>query len=195
MKNSVAQQKGELRRRLLQMRKQLSVSQREQYDLQIAQNLFTIKEYKNCKTLLCYASLPDEVSTDFITQHSCSLGKKIALPKCVPETKQLRFYIVKSWEDLQPGHCRIMEPVPEKCEELTDFAHSICLVPALSIDNRGFRLGYGGGYYDNFLSSYNYTSIGLIYSFMQSDSLVYDVHDRAVDYIVTERGVICTKNY
>jgi len=76
--------------------------------------------------------------------------------------------------------------VPEKCRLLTQYNNSVCIVPGLSFDYDGFRLGYGKGYYDRFLSGFDGDSIGLCYGECVCKRLPHGRYDRAVDVLVTE---------
>ena len=67
---------------------------------------------------------------------------------------------------------------------------TLCILPALAYDAQGNRLGYGGGYYDRFLSNFAGTSVLAIYSFLYADSLPTDNFDKQADKIITEKGVL-----
>ena len=84
----------------------------------------------------------------------------------------------------------MLEPIPEKCRKLNDFTSSVCIVPALVYDKQGFRLGYGKGYYDRFLSGFHGVTAGLIYSDFVVKSLPRGRFDKASDIAITEKGVI-----
>ena len=90
--------------------------------------------------------------------------------------------------ELIPGSYSIPEPAAD-CETLTDLSGSICLVPGLVFDNEGYRVGYGKGYYDRFLSRYPFTKIGIVYSDLILDKVPRGRFDRRVDILVTERGI------
>ena len=82
----------------------------------------------------------------------------------------------------------IPEP-PEHLPEITDFNGAFCVVPALAFSKNGQRLGYGGGYYDRFLSDFDGVSAGLCYSDFFINKLPAEKHDIALDIIVSEKGV------
>ena len=87
------------------------------------------------------------------------------------------------------GAYGIPEP-SDKMEVVTDFSECICIVPGLVFDLSGHRLGYGKGYYDRFLKDFTGYSVGLVYSEFILDKLPCEPTDRAVDLMITERGII-----
>ena len=99
------------------------------------------------------------------------------------------FFFIKSYDDLSPGKYDIPEPVPEKCEQVRDFSSGLCLVPGLSFDYQGYRLGFGKGYYDRFLSRFGGITAGICYAKCTVSELPRGVYDRAVDILITERFI------
>ena len=80
----------------------------------------------------------------------------------------------------------MLEPRVPGCEKLEDYTGSLCIVPALMYDLKGYRLGYGGGYYDRFLAGYTGYTIGLTYRRNILRFLHYGRFDVPVDMVVTE---------
>ena len=128
-----------------------------------------------------------EVDTRLLIQRSWALGKTVALPRCVPGTNEMEFFILTSFAQLEEGSFGVMEPRPERCELLRDFSDALCVVPALVYDKKGFRLGYGKGFYDRFLSEFNGESIGMIYSGCVADEIPHGKYDRTVNAVITEK--------
>ncbi len=131
-----------------------------------------------------------------LINHCLRLGKKLACPRCNDMDGHMSFYYVNSSSCLQTGSYSILEPtgdcLPVEEDVLTD-GKTVCIVPGLSFDSFGMRLGYGKGYYDRFLRSFGGRSIGLCYESFLSDRLPTAEHDIGVDIIITERGVYCPK--
>ena len=128
-----------------------------------------------------------EVDTFRIIERALADGKAVAVPRCVPGTRQMEFYRINSVEELAPGTFGVLEPIPGVHELLHDFSDSLCIVPALSYDWHGYRLGYGKGYYDRFLSKYEGVMIGICYSDCVQRKLPHGRFDRPVELLVTER--------
>ena len=184
--------KSELRKKAREKRKQ--VSDREISDERIAEKLFSLDEYKAAKTVLIYVSLDDEIKTDSIIKEALKAEKLVAVPFCFDCAGNMGFYLIKSLDELEAGSFGVLEPNIKTCERLENFSDSIIIVPGMTFDKSGFRLGYGKGYYDRFLSAYNQISIGLCYDEMLVSSLPRDEFDKNVDIIITQSEIIRCKN-
>jgi 5-formyltetrahydrofolate cyclo-ligase len=135
-----------------------------------------------------YAPTGSEIDITPIARHAWSLGKKVAFPRCNISDRTMDFKYVDSLDALCIGEYSILEP-PASAESVKDFSRSICIVPGLLFDREGFRVGYGKGYYDRFLSNYNETRLGLVYSDFILDYVPRGRFDRSVDTLVCEKGV------
>lgn len=180
--------KNQLRLELKTARK--AVADRTDKDLKIANMLFSLNLYRQADLILCYASLCDEISTDYIITHSLSLGKRVALPYCLSNNGLMNFYEIKSLSDVAVGTFGVREPVIEKCEPINDFSNSLIIVPALAYDNKGYRLGYGKGYYDRFLQKHSLNSIGLCYNSFIQKEIPINQYDKSVDFVITENAIL-----
>ncbi len=179
--------KSQLRDKYKQMRRDLSPEEKAQKDASIAQRVFRLWQYRENHILLTYVSTAIEVDTHAIIKQALADGKRVAVPRCVPGTRSMEFYFIDSLEDLAPGAFGVLEPPPDPSRLLTDFSAGICLVPAFSYDWNGFRLGYGKGYYDRFLSRFEGNMIGICYSEYIRPHLPHGRYDRAVELLVTDR--------
>ncbi len=187
MIKDIRPEKNALRASSLEWRKNLTRNEKQRMDFKIQNKFLNLWKFRDVRTVLVYCSKPLEVDTSFIIERALSVGKMVAAPRCVPGTRDMEFYIIRSRDDLVSGAFGVMEPDPEKCELLRDYTSSVCIVPALMYDRSGYRLGYGKGYYDRFLSAYNGACVGLGYSSLIKDDLPHGKYDRKVDIIVTEK--------
>lgn len=178
--------KAALREKYRSIRAAMTEDEKKSYDEAIAQQVRRLWQYEKNDTLLIYVSTPIEVDTHAIITQALADGKKVAVPRCVAGTRNMEFYYIRSLDDLEPGSFRVLEPVPERTELMTDFSHGLCIVPAFSYDWSGFRLGYGKGYYDRFLSRFEGNIIGICYSSCVQRSLPHGRYDRPVELLVTE---------
>ena len=107
----------------------------------------------------------------------------------------MKFFFINGMKDLEPGSFGVLEPVPEKQQELysavtqDELSKSICVLPGLGFDLSGNRLGYGKGYYDRFLSNYPGKTIGVCYTGCLKTLLPHGRYDRMIDILVTEKFV------
>lgn len=85
------------------------------------------------------------------------------------------------------GSFGVLEPAPDPDKKIEQISNALCVVPAFCYDRFGFRLGYGKGYYDRFLSAYEGRLIGICYQECMSSRLPHGRYDRAVELVVTEQ--------
>ncbi|HEX3025631.1 MAG TPA: 5-formyltetrahydrofolate cyclo-ligase [Clostridia bacterium] len=185
--------KKELRQSLREIRRRLSPEEKARLDQSVFENLIRTEEYRKAQAILCYVSVRDEVDTLRVIGHALETGKKVAAPICIPEGNRMEFHLISSIDDLKIGHFGLLEPEPKPQTLFYPAKLDFCIVPGLSFDRLGGRLGYGGGYYDRFLSKYRITAAGICYSSLISKIILptgrYDV---PVSIVVTDRAVIRT---
>ena len=187
---NIKEQKNLIRNEYKEKRKALPIDERERMDKEICKSFLTLSSYRFADTVLLYSPLKYEIDTLAIATDALSKGKRIAYPRCI-ENNRMVYHYVTSAEDLLPGMYGIREPrqdLPLFESEQTN--HAICVLPAIVYDKRGYRLGYGKGYYDRFLSSFKGTKTGLIYSDFILDEIPRGHFDLKSDAIITEKGVI-----
>lgn len=187
--NDIREYKNGLRSFYRQKRQAITGKERENMDSNILNRVTRLNQYKNAKLVLAYVSVRDEVDTRNLINRALQDGKKVAVPRCVPDTRLMEFYYINSLDELEPGMFGVDEPVPEKAELVTDFSNSVCILPGICFDKKGFRLGYGKGYYDRFLCNYECSTIGLCYSVCTRFNLIHGKYDRRADIVVTEKYV------
>ena len=104
----------------------------------------------------------------------------------------MEFYSISSFDDLESGAYGIYEPKKE-CLKITADENTVCIVPGLAFDKSGFRIGFGKGYYDRFLSEFKGESVGLCYDECFSDILIKDKFDMCVSAVITETCIYKTR--
>jgi 5-formyltetrahydrofolate cyclo-ligase len=105
----------------------------------------------------------------------------------------MRFFAVDGLDGRVYGEYRgILQPVEDTSRELTDYSDCLCVVPALAFDTQGYRLGWGGGYYDRFFEAYpSIFKVGLAYSSSTTRTPIpRDGHDVPVDVVVTDKSIV-----
>lgn len=178
--------KLELRRHYRTVRKNMSAEVKAQCDDAISNSFLNCKAYKDCETLLAFVSTDVEVNTKTIISTALLDGKRVAVPKCRAEKGKMDFYLIRSYDDLEKGYYGILEPKINECELLRDFSNSLCLIPGLAFDKDGYRLGFGGGYYDRFLENYTGIAVGICYSNCIGDKLPVSEHDIPIRLLITD---------
>jgi 5-formyltetrahydrofolate cyclo-ligase len=176
-----------LRQKYRQLRIDLDPAEKARRDETIARRVTSLWQYQRCRLFLVYVSTAIEVDTYRLIEQALADGKTVAVPRCVPGTRQMEFYRIQGIDELEKGMFGVLEPLPREENLIKDFSGSLCVVPAFSYDWYGFRLGYGKGYYDRFLSRYTGTMIGICYSDCVQRKLPHGRYDRPAELLVTER--------
>lgn len=159
-------------------------------DKKICNKLLNLWAVRETETFLCYVSTPIEVDTRNFINILLESGKKVAVPRCEGGQSEMNFYYINSLDELSAGSFGVLEPTPQKEKMVTQTENTICIVPAFMFDKSGYRLGYGKGYYDRYLSRYKGSTIGICYGKNITDELFHGKYDRTVDMIVTEKQII-----
>jgi len=140
---------------------------------------------------MIYLSVGWEVDTWTIARDLETRGKEVYVPVVQRHPRALLVKRLYSREDLVPAAFGILEPGP-KAPTIGPEQLDLVVVPGLAFSEQGFRVGYGGGYYDRFLATTTAKSAGLVYRSFVRD-LPTDPWDHPVDFLVTEEGVIGRK--
>ncbi len=159
----------------------------------ISQDLLKFLLSHRYEKIAFYMAKGKEVSLSKAIGKSFEEGIKVYLPKTWLKERRLTFHRVYSFSDLVPGPFGLLEPNPRN-EEVHGNALEVIVVPGLAFDVKGYRLGYGGGFYDRVLKATRALKVGVCYSFQLVESLPVEPHDVPVDIIITEDGIIqCQK--
>jgi len=189
--DTAALEKQRLREEHLAAREALSEQERSVLDDRITQKLLAISEYVEATTVLTYVSVSSEVSTRMFIECALRDGKTVAVPRCLPG-HCLEFVAITSLDQLIAAPFGLLEP-PKDLSALAEvqMSNAICIVPALLVDTKGYRLGYGAGFYDRFLSTYSGKKICLAYQQnLSKTTLPHTEFDVAVDEVITESDVL-----
>ncbi|MEL6249293.1 MAG: 5-formyltetrahydrofolate cyclo-ligase [Cyanobacteria bacterium J06648_16] len=182
-----ANRKAQVRRSLLKARQSIPPRLWQQKSQQICQHLANWPLFQQSRTTLAYCSFRNEPDLSPLLAQQRSWG----LPRC--EDKSLiwhRWYPTCEWP-LQAGAYGITEPHPNS--PLVE-AHKVdlILVPAVACDVKGYRLGYGGGFYDRMLSHPRWTgklTIGIVFECARLPKVPVDSWDQPLNGICTESGL------
>ena len=144
--------------------------------------------FKNYKIIASFISFKSEISTQFLNEFLFNNGKVLCLPIIKNNSEKLNFIAYNVKTKLVSGKFGIMQPSNLSKE----FFPEIILTPCLAFDENGFRLGYGGGYYDKtffYLKKirHKFISIAVAFDDQKIDELVHDKYDQKIDYILTEK--------
>lgn len=183
--------KEEFRKKVLEERNKLFSDglKKNEYDRKIFDLFFSSELYKNSNLFLVYVSFGSEADTGNIINKIIGDKKRVAVPKCTGKGI-MTFIEIKSMDELIPGKYGIFEPEYNEACEIKAYSGAVCLTPGAAFDIRGKRIGYGGGYYDRYLSLRSeILRVGICYSEFLFDAVPTEQHDISVSYIITEKGI------
>jgi 5-formyltetrahydrofolate cyclo-ligase len=175
-----------LRRHLLQQRQALPIELwKSQSDL-ICHHLANWPQFMAARTILAYQSCRQEPTLDYLFTHA---HKQWGLPRCVGT--DLLWHRWQPFEPLLKGAYGILEPSPE-LPQIEPTSVDLMLVPAVAIDAGGYRLGYGGGYYDRLRADPRWRkipTIGIVFDFADVETLPLESWDLPLDGVCTEFSI------
>ena len=173
--------KNVLRKDVINKRKE--IKNKEKLDSLIRNNLLKNKIVLNATDILVYLSKEDEVDTYKLIKELFKLNKNIYAPRVIDN--YMEFYKLDSLDNLKLGKFNIYEPTSNI--KFKNNVSSCMIVPGLLFDKSNNRLGYGGGYYDKYLSNLDIYKIGICYSCFLINKIDTENHDIKMDLVITER--------
>jgi len=184
--------KRDIRKQMVELRCNQKKELIENLSKIIQSKLYELPHYKNAQNIMFYIDAKNEVKTDEAILKSISLGKSVYVPKIIGKGEMIAVKI-KSLDELQEGHFGILEPISDEAIEPQNL--DIVIVPGVAFDRRGYRIGYGGGYYDRFLKklSIKTVKIAFAFEFQILDTLPQEEHDILMDIIISEKQIYFMK--
>ncbi len=188
--------KSFLRREALKKRNSMTNAEVEKKSEKIKENLFRTDEFAKAKVIMFYVSKDYEVKTKGMIESALNNGKKTVVPVTEKTNRNLIASEIKSYGELHQGVFDILEPKREIIRVVDPKEIDLVIVPGIVFDKNGTRIGYGHGYYDNFLKNVRKDTdiIALAYEFQVVDKIPTQDGDIPVNKIVTENGVIGCKS-
>ena len=150
--------------------------------------VLAMREFKAARNIMAYHSVEKEPDTLELVDYALSMGKSVAFPFCY-RGGVMEARAVNSLSELRPAMLGIPAP-PDTAPIVAPEELDLVIVPALAYDRAGYRLGYGGGYYDRFLSGIPAFTVGLARERLIKDDLPAEAHDVAVSCVVTECRIL-----
>ena len=183
--------KSELRAKIAAEVKALSSEYCQSADAAICRAVTESELFKKARTVFCYIGTAREIDTKAILTAALADGKRLALPLCVGkgimEGREIR-----SLADLVNGKFDIPAP-REDCPVIEAEAFDLVIVPCSTGNGKGQRLGYGGGFYDRYLSRTSCPKVLLCRKALSKEEIPTEEHDLTMDYFVSEDGMVCCK--
>ncbi len=181
----------------LSIRKEIQEKLNKQSDAQrlrksrlIKNRLFKLAEFQRAQLVMFYVAKDKEVQTDLMISQAQKIGKKVAVPKILKGEKKPRMIaslLEDSKTELAPGPYGVLQPKTQYIRAIPQSSIDLVVVPGVAFDNRGRRLGRGGGYYDRFLARLPAAipRIGLAFDFQLIKNIPTLSHDVSVTRVIS----------
>lgn len=171
-----------------QLRKEIREKKRAMTEVDIAlrsqhlcEKFLQSEAYRNAKTIYGYLPYNQEVRTWDALRQAMLDGKQVAVPKVYGD--EMKFIYITDFSQIATGYCGIPEPIID--EPVAEDKTALVLMPGLAFDREGHRIGYGGGFYDRFLSAEpKHPTLALCYDFQIQESLPTEEFDIPVDAVI-----------
>lgn len=185
--------KKEFRKKVINLRKKQQPDFIKKNSDIIKNKLLQMDCIKNSNTIMLYLDFNNEVITDDLIKELISMDKIVASPITIIKEKVLIPSQITDFENgIKYGAYNIREPKPDCSPQINIKNIDVVIVPAVAYDINGFRLGYGGGFYDRFLENIreDAVTIGIAFDLQIFDEVPKEPHDAQLDYIITESRIL-----
>ncbi len=186
-------EKNVIRKRMKQLRADMTRTERFEKSMQIFEQLITVPEFKRADKIYTYVSMDNEIDTIMLIDYSLSLEKRVFVPRV--SGRDMEFYEISDISELSPGYMGIYEPDINGKEPDYSKSGFMCM-PGLAFDRSYNRIGYGGGFYDRYLSVENKLyKAALAYEAQLLENIPAQDSDVRPDMIVTEENIYRKLDY
>ncbi|WOV88850.1 5-formyltetrahydrofolate cyclo-ligase [Sporosarcina oncorhynchi] len=184
--------KVDIRKNIIDILQEMERTQHVRQSSEVMKRLVASKLFQEAGTIAVTISRFPEVDTRLLIEHAWQTGKRVVVPKCIASTREMDFRAITSFDDLETVYMDLLEPIEERTSSIKKDEIDLQLVPGVVFSEKGFRIGFGGGYYDRYLEGYNGECISLAFEVQLIDDVPVEPHDIPVDWIITEnRSIDC----
>lgn len=197
--------KEKVRKKAVETRDSIDEESRQQKSEEIAKKILEADWFKEADIVLSYHAFRSEVEVDALNRAVLTQGKKLYLPKTYVKEKQIRFFEITDLSKLKRGYQKIWEPTGEEpefsFETVKEEQKKVRMImPGTAYDARGYRMGYGGGYYDRYLNAHeaewkmiDFMTVFAAFSEQKMILIPGERCDVKPDVIVTEKEIMQRK--
>lgn len=197
--------KEKVRKKAVETRDSIDEESRQQKSEEIAKKILEADWFKETDIVLSYHAFRSEVEVDALNRAVLTQGKKLYLPKTYVKEKQIRFFEITDLSKLKRGYQKIWEPTGEEPEFSFETVKEeqkkvLMIMPGTAYDARGYRMGYGGGYYDRYLNAHeaewkmiDFMTVFAAFSEQKMILIPGERCDVKPDVIVTEKEIMQRK--
>lgn len=180
-------EKISLREKYLKQRNSITQKEIIEKSEVIKDKILNTSYYKEAETIFIYLNIGSEVVTTDLIKTALKDGKKVCVPVSINNSRNMFFVNFNSFDSLVAGPLGTKIPIYKEEDIVESDFNTIIFVPGLVFDWEKYRVGYGGGYYDNFLSKNKYLkTVGLAFNSQILDLIPHGRYDICLDEVVTE---------
>lgn len=176
------------RQQLIHQMQSLDVNYRKTIEKRMTEQLLASPYWESAEVIGITISQGFEWDTRMIIEAGWNQGKNICVPKCNPKSKELVFYIIESYDQLETVYYNLLEPIPTDSHRVNKTNINLLVVPGLVFDERGYRIGFGGGYYDRFLTNFPNQTVSLLHPIQFTKEIPAEPFDRSVEHLIIYDG-------
>ncbi|MBQ4068988.1 MAG: 5-formyltetrahydrofolate cyclo-ligase [Lachnospiraceae bacterium] len=176
--------KQQIRKIVYEFRNNLSYEDYHKKSSIIYNKIINSKWYLEADTIISYVSTNNEPDTFTLINKAFSDGKKVAVPKII--NKEMEFYYINSLDELEKGYFGILEPVNINNKCVPENVCPLMLVPGVAFDLNNNRTGYGGGFYDKYLSRHTVHTIAICFKEQIFEQIPIDEYDIKMNKVITD---------
>ncbi|HIZ71360.1 MAG TPA: 5-formyltetrahydrofolate cyclo-ligase [Candidatus Atopostipes pullistercoris] len=186
----MGEEKKRVREEMIQSLSKWDSSARKEISNQIQDQLFQSDLWRDAQTIGVYLSVGNEWDTREIVNRALEEGRDVVIPKTFPDTKEMVFYQITDLKQTVKGPFNLDEPDTNQTEPVDKDRIDLLVVPGLAFTENGYRIGFGGGYYDRYLANFIHPTVSILHSSQILDTFLVEHFDIPVSYLITEKGII-----
>ena len=188
MMTNIIDKKKQFRKSQFILRKKLFSTVKKVFEIHLFEEFFNKINFESINIVSSFVSINTEIDTKHLNNYILEKNKILCLPVILKKDHHLVFREYKNDDDMVEGFMKIKEPSDKSKIMVPD----LIFAPCLAYDKVGFRLGYGGGYYDrtfSYLKKNNkkFTSVGYAFDDQKVSQIPRDKFDIKLDYVITEK--------
>lgn len=178
--------KNLIRKKVLAERSKIAKDERLSMGNKIIKSFKSTDLYKNSEMIMIYISFGTEIHNHDFIKDALAEGKKIVVPVTFHNPRMMKPSQIFSFDELEPGYYNILSPKEEYIRYVDKSQIDLIIVPGAVFDKEGYRIGYGGGYYDRFLADLRAPKVSFAFEMQLTDEVPKEDFDIPVEYIITE---------
>ncbi|AQU79176.1 5-formyltetrahydrofolate cyclo-ligase [Planococcus faecalis] len=181
------------RKKVLSLLQEMTATEYKQKSAIIVDRLLEDPAFLAAQTIGITISAFPEVATWDLIEKCWGRGKRVVVPKCHRVSRTLDFHAIEHKNQLEVVYMNLQEPIVSKTLYIEPKDIDLLIVPGVVFSKEGFRIGFGGGYYDRFLASFSGATRSLAFDCQVAESIPVEPHDLPVQRIFTESKIITPK--